>query len=138
MPSETDVRREMARAFWRGEPVDCPKHPGVKMTGAFVQTTYKDHIFFTCPRGKESITIPQRPRQLEFQAQQVEGFVENLQRGDEILCYRCQSKLEVSSVENAETGVTDYTFTCERCLSFGRWIGHPEAAKIGNPKQKAS
>lgn len=138
MPSEVDLRREMARAFWRGDAIECPKHPGVTLAGSFVQTTFKDHIFLTCPRGKETITIPQRPKQLEFQDQQVEGYVENIQRGDSILCYRCQSVMEVSSKENPETGVTDYMFTCVRCLSFGRWIGHPAAAKIGNPKKKAS
>jgi hypothetical protein len=136
MPTEVDIQREMARAFWRGDAIECPKHPGVTMAGSFVQTTFKDHIFLTCPRGSETITIPQRPRQTEFQAQQVEGFVENIQRGDAILCYRCQSKLEVDAKENPETGVTAYTFTCVRCLSFGRWTGLPADAQIGTPGQK--
>lgn len=132
MPTEVQQLRDLARAFWQGEPITCPKHPGTTLTGSFVQTTYKDHIVLTCPRGKETITIPQRPRQIEFQAQQVEGMVENIQRGDKNLCYRCQSVLEVEAVENAETGVTDYTFTCVRCLSWGRWYGHPDLAKIGS------
>ena len=131
MPTEVEQLRELARAFWSGKSIPCPKHPSVTMTGSYVQTTYKDHIFLTCPRDKETITIPQRPKQMEFYDQQVEGFVENLQRRDAILCYRCQSKIEVDAKENRETGVTDYTFTCIRCFSWGRWVGKPELAKIG-------
>ena len=59
-----------------------------------------------------------------------------MQRGDAILCYRCQSPLEIDAEENATTGITDYTFTCVRCFSYGNWIGKPEMAKIGNPKKK--
>lgn len=102
------------------------------MTGTFVATTFADHLFLTCSRGKETITIPQRPRQMEFNAQQVEGMVENIQRGDANLCYRCQSKLETDADENPTTGVTDYTFTCVRCFSYGTWKGHPDTAKIGS------
>ena len=136
MPTEVEQLRELARAFWEGKSIPCPKHPAVMMTGSFVQTTFADHIFLTCPRGKETITIPQRPKQMEFYDQQVEGFVENMQRGDAILCYRCQSELEMKADENPTSGVTDYTFTCVRCFSYGRWIGKPELAKIGNPKKK--
>lgn len=132
MPTEVEVMRDLVKAYWAGKDVICPKHPGVKMAGSFVQTTFADHVFLTCPRGKETITIPQRPKQIEFQAQQVEGFVENIQRGDRNLCYRCQSSLEVSADEDATTGVTNYTFTCIRCFSWGRWTGHPSAAKIGS------
>src|SRR2546422_4347622 len=82
MPTEVEQLRDLARAFWAGKEILCPKHPGVKMTGSFVQTTFADHIFLTCPRGNETIAIPQRPKQIPFQAQQVEGFVENIQRGD--------------------------------------------------------
>lgn len=124
--------RELVKAFWAGRDVLCPKHPGIKMTGSFVQTTFADHVFLTCPKGKETITIPQRPRQTQFNLQQVEGMVENIQRGDENLCYRCQSKLEVDTQENKTTGITNYTFTCIRCFSYGTWRGHPEAAKIGS------
>ena len=131
MPTEVEQLRELARTFWEGKPVPCPKHPGVIMTGSFVQTTFADHVFLTCPRDKQTITIPQRPKQMEFYDQQVEGFVENLQRGDAILCYRCQSKIETDAKENRETGITDYTFTCIRCFSWGRWVGRPELAKIG-------
>jgi hypothetical protein len=131
MPTEVEQMRELARAYWAGRPIPCPRHAGANLTGSFVQTTFADHIFLTCPRGKETITIGQRPRQMEFQDQQVEGFVENIQRGDAILCYRCQSKMETNAKENAETGVTDYTFTCIRCFSWGRWVGKPELAKIG-------
>ena len=131
MPTEVEQLRELARAFWAGKPIPCPKHPNVMMTGSFVQTTFTDHVFLSCPRGKETIQIPQRPKQTEFYDQQVEGFVENMQRGDAILCYRCQSKIEVDAKENRETGITDYTFTCIRCFSWGRWVGKPELAKIG-------
>jgi hypothetical protein len=131
MPSEVERNRELAKLFWSGRPVPCPKHPGVTMTGSFVQTTFADHIFLECPRGKETIIIPQRPRQKEFQAQQVEGMVENLQRGDAVLCYRCQSELEIDRREDAATGITAYTFTCIRCFSYGSWTGKPELAKIG-------
>jgi len=109
----------------------CPKHAGSMLTGSFVQTTFADHIFLTCPRGRETITIPQRPRQMEFHDQQVEGFVENIQRGDAILCYRCQSVMETDAKLNRDSGITDYTFTCVRCFSWGRWVGKPELAKIG-------
>ena len=131
MPTEVEVLRDMARAFWSNRDIECPKHPGVKMLGSFVQTTFADHIYLTCPRGKESFTLPQRPKQVEFQAQQVEGFVENIQRGDAILCYRCQAPLETKANEDATTGVTHFTFTCVRCLSHGEWTGHPATAKIG-------
>ena len=132
MPTETEQLRDLARAYWAGRDIPCPKHPKAKMNGSFVQTTFADHVFLTCPVGKETITIPQRPKQVEFQKQQVEGMVENIQRGDRNLCYRCQSVLELSAEENPTSGVTDYTFTCVRCLSWGRWVGRPEAAKIGS------
>ena len=131
MPTEVEQLREFARAFWAGRDIECPRHAGAKMTGSFVQTTFADHIFLECPRGKETITIPQRPKQIVFQRQQTEGFVENIQRGDANLCYRCQSPLEVNANENAVTGVTHYTFTCVRCFSYGEWVGKPELAKIG-------
>ena len=130
MPTEVEVLRDVVRAYWTGRPVNCPKHAGIIMTGSFVQTTFADHVFLTCPRG-HTITIPQRPKQLEFQPQQVEGFLENIQRGDAILCYRCQSPLEVDTRENRDTGVVEYHFTCVRCLSYGTWTGRPELAKIG-------
>lgn len=132
MPTEVEQLRELAKAYWGGRDVICPKHPGVKMAGTFVQTTFADHVFLTCPRGKETITIPQRPKQLEFQPQQVEGLVENIGRGDTNLCYRCQSSVEVASTENPDSGVTHYTFTCIRCFSYGTWRGHPSMAKIGS------
>jgi hypothetical protein len=131
MPTEVEVLRDMARAYWAGKPVSCPRHPGAHMSGSFVQTTFADHLALVCDRGRETVTIGQRPKQIEFQDQQVEGFVENLQRGDAIRCYRCQSKIETAALENRETGITDYTFTCIRCFSWGRWVGKPELAKIG-------
>ena len=131
MPSEVEQMRDMARAFWAGKPIPCPKHAGVNLAGEFVKTTYSDHIFLTCPRGRETITIAQRPKQMEFYSQAVEGFVENINRGDANLCYRCQSPLEINTVENATTGVARYVFTCIRCYSWGEWAGRPETAKIG-------
>ncbi len=131
MPTEVETLREIARQFYSGQPIPCPKHPGGLLTGSFVHTTFADHITLTCDRGKETLTIPQRPKQKEFLAQQTEGFVENIQRGDSILCYRCQSPLEIAKRENVTTGVTDFTFTCIRCFSWGAWSGKPELAKIG-------
>lgn len=131
MPTEVEVLRDLAKLYWAGKPVPCPKHPGGTLTGSFVQTTFADHIALVCDRGKETLTIPQRPKQKEFFDQQVEGFVESLQRGDAILCYRCQSPLEIARPEDVNTGVTDFTFTCVRCLSWGSWKGKPELAKIG-------
>ncbi|HUP49692.1 MAG TPA: hypothetical protein VNA04_12975 [Thermoanaerobaculia bacterium] len=132
MPTEVEELRDLARKYWAGQTIECPKHRGVTMAGTFIQTTFADHLVLTCPRGKETVSIPQRPRQMEFYSQQVEGMVENLQRSDDILCYRCQSKVEVNAKENAETGFTDYTFTCVRCFSYGSWSGHPATAKIGS------
>ena len=132
MPTPVEEQRELLRLYWGGKPVPCPRHAGSLMTGSFVQTTFADHVFLSCPRGKETISIPQRPRQTEFNDQQVEGFVENVQRSDKNLCYRCQSKLDVAADEDVETGVTDYTFTCVRCFSYGTWKGHPSLAKIGS------
>jgi hypothetical protein len=132
MPSEVETFRELAKAYWSNKEILCPAHTGARMTGTFVATTFADHVFLTCSRGKETITIPQRPRQMEFNDQQVEGMVENEQRGDKNLCYRCQSKLEMKADENPTTGVVDYTFTCVRCFSYGTWKGHPAAAKIGS------
>ena len=131
MPTEVEQLRELVRAFWSNRDIECPKHPGVKMNGSFVQTTFADHVYLTCPRGKESFTIPQRPKQVVFQPQQVEGFVENINRGDAILCYRCQAPLETNAHENATNGITHFTFTCVRCFSYGEWMGRPETAKIG-------
>jgi hypothetical protein len=131
MPTEVETFRELARAYWEGQPVRCPKHPATSMTGSFVQTTFADHIFLTCPAGKETIQIPQRPKQMQFYDQQVEGYVESMQRGDAIRCYRCQSKMDVDAKPNLDTGITDYMFTCVRCFSWGRWVGRPEWAKIG-------
>ncbi len=125
MPSEVEQLRDLARAFWSGKPVMCPKHPGAIMNGSFVQTTFADHVFLTCTRGRETISIPQRPRQIEFQPQQVEGYLENIQRGDAILCYRCQSVLEVARTD------AGYTFTCVRCFSYGSWAGTLELASLG-------
>jgi hypothetical protein len=131
MPTEVEQLRDLARAFWAGRSLPCPKHKGVNLRGEFVQTTYSDHIALFCPRGKETIAIPQRPKQIEFNAQQVEGMVENLQRSDGVQCYRCQSEVEIDARENPTTGITEYTFTCVRCLSYGTWVGRPEQAKIG-------
>ena len=131
MPSEVEQLRELAKAYWAGKPIPCPKHPGALLTGSFVHTTFADHVFLSCPRGKETIQLPQRPKQQEFNPQQVEGMVENIQRGDAILCYRCQSPVQTDAKQNNESGITDYTFTCIRCFSWGRWVGKPELAKIG-------
>ena len=131
MPTEIEELRDLACAYWSGRPIPCPKHPGVTMNGSFVQTTFADHVFLTCPKGRETISIPQRPRQIEFQAQQIEGMVENIQRGDANLCYRCQSELHVDVRENPTTRFAEYTFTCVRCFSYGTWAGLPEMAKIG-------
>ena len=131
MPSEVETLRELAKLFWSGKPIPCPQHAGGTLTGSFVQTTFADHIALVCDRGRETLTIPQRPKQKEFLDQQVEGFVESLQRGDAILCYRCQAPLDVAADENRDTGVVDYVFTCVRCFSYGRWTGRPEFAKIG-------
>jgi len=131
MPSEVEVLRELAKLYWAGKPIPCPRHPGGILTGNFVQTTFADHIALYCTRGKETLTIPQRPKQKEFQDQQNEGYVESMQRGDDILCYRCQAPLEIAQVEDVNTGVTAFTFTCVRCLSYGSWTGKPELAKIG-------
>ena len=102
------------------------------MTGSFVHTTFADPVFLTCTKGRETISIPQRPKQMQFQRQSVEGMVENIQRGDKNLCYRCQSIIELETNENVQTGVTRFTFTCVRCFSYGTWMGHPALAKIGS------
>ena len=123
MANDVKELRDLARAYWAGDSVMCPKHPGVIMTGSFVQTTFADHLFLSCPRGRETITIPQRPKQMEFHRQQVEGFLENIERGDANLCYRCQSALDIESNVNPETGTAEYSFTCVRCFSYGTWSG---------------
>ena len=131
MPGEVELFREMARAYWEQQPVPCPKHEGAVLSGEFVRTTFADHLYLTCPKGRESYQMPQRPQQMQFYDQQVEGFVEIMQRGDAIRCYRCQSKLEMDAPVDPESGLTSYTFTCIRCFSWGRWTGRPEWAKIG-------
>lgn len=127
MANDAREFRDLARAYWAGEPVMCPKHPGVIMSGSFVQTTFADHLFLTCPRGRETITIPQRPRQMEFHRQQVEGFLENIERGDANLCYRCQSALDLETLVDPATGLAEYSFICVRCFSFGTWSGQSTA-----------
>jgi hypothetical protein len=129
MPTEVDESRDLARAFWAGRDLICPRH-GVKMKATFVQTTYADHIACDCPTGKESFTINQRPRQMEFNAHQIEGLVVFIQRNDSIRCYRCQSKLQVDARPDPQSGVTRYAFTCIRCFSYGFWEGRPEKANV--------
>ncbi|HVT01953.1 MAG TPA: hypothetical protein VHL58_01100 [Thermoanaerobaculia bacterium] len=129
--AEIDELRELAKSFWAKEDLLCPRHPGVKMKGSFIQTTYADHIYLDCPKGKETITIPQRPRQQEFNGPQIEGLVVFLQQGDRVLCYRCQSKLVIDQRElQAGSGINRLLFTCVRCLSYGAWEGKPEEASI--------
>lgn len=123
MATDVEELRDLARAYWAGRPAICPKHAGVAMTGSFVQTTFADHVFLDCPRG-HTITIPQRPKQIEFQPQQVEGFLENIQRGDTNLCYRCQSPVERTTTES------ETTFTCVRCFSYGTWAGNLALAGV--------
>ena len=132
MPTEVEVMRDLARAYWANQPIECPKHRGALMTGSFVHTTFADHVFLTCTKGRETIMIQQRPKQVEYQPQSVEGMVENIQRGDNNLCFRCQSKIEVATKEDVNPGVTRFTFTCVRCYSWGTWTGLPALAKIGS------
>ncbi len=133
MPSDVTIMRDLARRFWNVELLECPKHTGTRLSGSFVETTYADHIVLECPKGAETWTIPQRPRQKEFNPRQVEGLVVFLQVGDSIRCYRCQSKLEVELVEDRVTGISQYEFTCVRCFSYGMWTGKPEEASIESP-----
>lgn len=128
--TEVEQLRDLLQAFWEGREMLCPRHPGTKMKGTHVQTTYADHVYLECPKGKETHTIPQRPRQQEFNHQQSEGLVENVNRGDNILCYRCQSKLEKRQEEDQATGRSRFTFTCVRCLSWGSWEGRPQDASM--------
>ena len=44
MPTEVETLRDLARAYWAGKELRCPKHPASRLTGTFVQTTYADHI----------------------------------------------------------------------------------------------
>ncbi len=99
------------------------------MTADFIQSNYFDQLVFQCPKG-DTVTIPQRPKQVEYNVHQLEGFVVFLQSGDSILCYRCQRRLQVEAIENADTGVTDFTFTCTHCFSWGTWSGRPEDASV--------
>jgi len=129
--AEIDDLRELARNYWAKKDLLCPKHPGVKMKGSFIQTTYADHIYLECPRGKETITIPQRPRQQEFNPPQIEGLVVLMQKGDKVRCYRCQSSLLLDQRETpVGSGISRLMFTCGRCLSWGSWEGKPEEASI--------
>jgi len=130
MPTEVQQMRDLARSFWKKEPIACPKHPGALMTGELVRTTYADHLVLHCKRGKETVTIPQRPTQQEFNEPQIEGLMLNLQRGDNVLCYRCQSQLGIDRDERANTGEAHYAFTCVRCFSFGFWSGKPAELSI--------
>src|SRR5437588_751183 len=117
MPTEIDELRDLARAYWSGRPIPCPKHPGAMLTGSFVQTTFADHVFLSCPKGRETITIPQRPRQIEVQAQQVEGFVEDINRGDRNACYRGQSDKWIAFIESSGSAEER-----ERDLPFAREV----------------
>src|SRR5688572_18150966 len=123
--SEIDEMRELARNYWAGKELPCPKHPGVNMKGSYIRTTFADHIYLECPRGKETITIPQRPRQQEFNEPQVEGLMYSLQRGDNVLCFRCQAKLDIDRQEEVFGKPSRYVFTCVRCFSFGVWVSKP-------------
>ena len=121
--AEIDEMREMAKKYWKDETIPCAKHIGGILHGAFVATTYADHILLTCSKGKETITIPQRPKQVEFNEPQVEGLIVSLQRGDNVLCYRCQSKLVMGVELIPGTDRSRYIFTCVRCFSYGTWEG---------------
>ena len=98
-----------------------------------METTYADHIHFECERGKESFTVPQRPRQKEFNDWQIEGLVVFLEQGDNVLCYRCQSKFAIDRKGSPGDEVQEFLFTCVRCLSWGRWKGNPAEASIEAP-----
>jgi hypothetical protein len=128
--AEIDDLRELARAFWAGRELLCPRHRGVKLKGSFVQTTYADHIYLECPKGKETISIPQRPRQQEFNLPQVEGLLLSIQRGDNILCFRCQSKLVTDRQEEAFGKASRIIFTCVRCFSYGIWEPGMQSAEV--------
>ena len=132
--AEIEQLRDLARAFYRNEPLPCPKHPGTMLSGSFVQATYADHIFLECPKDKETITISQRPKQQQFNPHQIEGLVVFLQEGDKIRCYRCQSNLSVDQHEEPPgSGRVRFEFTCVRCLSYGFWEGNPAEASIESP-----
>ena len=56
MPTEVEQLRELVRAFWSNRDIECPKHPGVKMNGSFVQTTFaedysKEGVSYTVQKG---------------------------------------------------------------------------------------
>ncbi|HVR42385.1 MAG TPA: hypothetical protein VMS56_02970 [Thermoanaerobaculia bacterium] len=122
-------QRDLVRAFWRGEPTPCPLHTSAQLRAEHVRTTHADHLVFTCPEGGEVTTVPQRPRQVEFNPPQVEGLLLNIERGDAILCYRCQSKLAVESDDAPGRPSTRMEFICVRCLSWGTW--NREIARAG-------
>jgi len=132
--AEIDTLRETVRRFWADEPVACPRHPGATLRGVFVETTYSDHIVFECSRGGETITVPQRPRQQEFNSWQTEGLVVYVERGDDVLCFRCQSKLAIDREGLPSAGHSRFSFTCVRCLSWGLWEGDPRKASIEAPR----
>ena len=114
-------QRDLASAYWRGETTTCPDHPGSAMRGEFVRTTFADHLVFRCERGAETLTIPQRPKQVEFNDPQVAGLLLNLARGDSIRCYRCQANLVTETDAGPAREATRYDFICVRCLSWGTW-----------------
>lgn len=91
------------------------------MKGTFVRTTYYDHLVFECEKGRETVTIAQRPRQTEYNEPQVEGLILNIERGDSILCYRCQSKIATLDDAGPARPASRLEFTCVRCLSWGIW-----------------
>ncbi|HUP65510.1 MAG TPA: hypothetical protein VM557_09530 [Thermoanaerobaculia bacterium] len=130
---ELEERRDLARIFWLGEKTFCPTHPATEIKGHFVQSPATDYLVFDCPAGGETITIGQRPRQMEFNRPQVEGLILSLARGDSIRCYRCQAKLAMSSDVAPGREASRYQFTCTRCLSWGT-LGEGE----GEPADKAA
>lgn len=130
--AEVDELRDLARAFWAKEPVRCPKHNGATMHGTFVQTTYRDHIHLECSAGGESVDIPQRPKQVEFNVPQVEGLIESLGRGDSVKCFRCQANLHLDIDERPGEAPVAYRFTCVRCLSWGEWRREPQNQQIAS------
>lgn len=131
--AEIDEIRELLKDFWAGRQTFCRKHPGALLEAEHVRTTYSDHVTFTCARGKETFSVPQRPRQQKFNAWQNEGLVVFLERGDNVLCYRCQARLNIDRQGMPGEKKARFHFTCVRCYSWGEWEGDPSQASIEDP-----
>ena len=76
MPTEVEQLRDLARTYWSKKPVMCPKHPGVEMTGTFVQTTFADVLSADQALYAAQLTVAERRQALWLAVADLQGLMQ--------------------------------------------------------------